>query len=80
MFKVSDGIYQVRGFDLANMSFIRGKTGWIVIDVLTPTETAQAALKLSRNNVEDLSVSAVIITHLHADHYGGIAGVLSRWQ
>ena len=76
LFKVVDGIYQVRGFDLANMSFIRGKTGWIVIDVLTATETARAALKLLQDNVADLPVSAVIITHSHVDHYGGIKGIL----
>ncbi len=76
LYKVTEGIYQVRSFDLANMSFVRGKTGWIVIDVLTSTETAREALKLLRENVEDLPVSAVIVTHSHVDHYGGIAGVL----
>ena len=76
LFTVTDGIYQVRGFDLANMSFVRGDTGWIVIDVLTSTATAKAALKVLQDNVANLPISAVIITHSHADHYGGIEGVL----
>ena len=77
LFEVVPGIYQVRGFDLAVMSFIRGKTGWIVVDPLTATETAAAGLKLLRENVEDLPVSAVIFTHSHVDHFGGVKGVIS---
>jgi len=77
LFEVSKGIYQIRGFDLANMSFIRGKTGWIVVDPLTANETAAAGLKLVQEKVEDLPVSAVIFTHSHADHFGGAKGVLT---
>ena len=77
LFEVVPGIYQVRGFDLAVMSFIRGETGWIVVDPLTATETAAAGLKLLRENVEDLPVSAVIFTHSHVDHFGGVKGVIS---
>lgn len=77
LFEVTPGIYQIRGFDLANMSFIRGKTGWIVIDPLTTVESAAAGLKLLRDTVSDLPVSALIITHSHVDHFGGIKGVLS---
>ncbi len=73
LFEVVPGIYQFRGYDLAAMSFISGKTGWIVIDPLTVTETAAAGLKLLRENVEDLPVTGVIITHSHADHFGGVA-------
>jgi len=80
LYQVSDRIYQIRGFDLANMSFIRGDTGWIVIDPLTMTETAQAGLALLREHVEDAPVSAVIITHSHADHFGGVLGVVSPEQ
>jgi alkyl sulfatase BDS1-like metallo-beta-lactamase superfamily hydrolase len=77
LFEVVPGIYQIRGFDLANMSFIRGETGWIVVDPLTANETAAAGLGLLREHVEDLPVSAVIITHSHADHFGGVKGVIS---
>ena len=78
LYEVGEGIYQVRGIDLANMSFIRGATGWIVVDPLTMTETAAAGLALLREHVEDLPVSAVIITHSHADHFGGVKGVVSE--
>lgn len=74
---VEGGIYQIRGFDLAVMSFIRGDSGWIVIDPLTAEQTATAGLQLLRDTVEDLPVSAVIITHSHIDHYGGVGGVLT---
>jgi alkyl sulfatase BDS1-like metallo-beta-lactamase superfamily hydrolase len=72
---VEGGIYQVRGFDLAVMSFIRGDTGWIIVDPLTANETAAAGLKLLRENVEDLPVTGVIFTHSHVDHFGGVKGV-----
>jgi len=78
LFEVVPGIYQIRGFDLANMSFVRGETGWIVIDPLTANETAQAGLELLREKVEDLPVSAVIFTHSHADHFGGVKGVVTE--
>ena len=71
------GTYQIRGFDLANMSFMRGDTGWIVVDPLTAHETAAAGLQLLRENVEDLPVSAVIVTNSHADHFGGVKGVIT---
>ena len=80
LYEVGEGIYQVRGIDLANMSFIRGDTGWIVVDPLTMTETASAGLALLRKHVEDLPVSAVIITHSHADHFGGVKGVVTAEQ
>lgn len=76
VFKVTDKIYQVRGFDLANMSLVRGDTGWIVIGCLTSKETAAAALKLVNEHFGEIPVSAVIITHSHVDHYGGVLGVL----
>ena len=78
LYEVGEGIYQVRGIDLANMSLIRGATGWIVVDPLTMTETAAAGLALLREHAEDLPVSAVIITHSHADHFGGVKGVVSE--
>lgn len=78
LFKVVDGVYQVRGFDLSVMTFFRGKTGWIVIDPLVSEETAAAGLKLLNDNVEKLPVTAVIFTHSHVDHFGGIWGVTSQ--
>ncbi|NIY81597.1 alkyl/aryl-sulfatase [Vibrio hepatarius] len=78
LFKVKDGIYQVRGFDLSVMSFVRGNDGWVVIDPLISPETAAAGLKLLRDNVEDLPVTGVIFTHSHVDHFGGILGITSE--
>ncbi|MBV7257228.1 MBL fold metallo-hydrolase [Pacificimonas sp. WHA3] len=75
LFKVTDGIWQVRGYDLANMTIIRGKTGWIVIDPLLSVETAAAALKLVNDHLGERPVSAIIFTHSHADHFAGVGGL-----
>ena len=72
---VADGIYQVRGLDLSNISFVEGDTGVIVIDPLVCTETAAAALALYRQHRGDRAVTAVIYTHSHVDHFGGVLGV-----
>ena len=80
LFKVTDGIYQVRGFDLANISFIRGKKGWIVVDPLTANETAKAAYELLQQSVEKAPVTAIIFTHSHADHFGGAKGLATQEQ
>ena len=77
LFKVADGIYQLRGFDLANISLIEGKTGWIVVDTLTSRETAEEAMRFVRKHLGDRPVSAVIFTHSHVDHFGGALGVIS---
>ena len=77
LYEVVPGIYQVRGFDLANISFIKGTTGWIVIDPLTVKETARAALKFINDKLGERPVVAVIISHSHGDHFGGIRGVVS---
>lgn len=79
IFQVNAQIFQARGFDLSNMTFIRGNTGWIVIDPLVSRETAKAALD-SINKVLNLKlkVSAVIYTHSHIDHYGGVLGLVSN--
>ncbi|MHA7856622.1 MAG: alkyl/aryl-sulfatase [Henriciella sp.] len=77
LFKVMDGIYQVRGYDLAVMSIIEGKTGWIIIDPLTATETAAASLKLVNDTLGERPVTGVLYTHSHADHFGGARGVIS---
>ena len=76
LFKVTDGIYQLRGFDIANMSLIEGKTGWIVVDPLTARESAAFALDFARQHLGNRPVSAVIFSHSHADHFGGVLGVL----
>jgi len=75
LFKVTDGIYQVRGFDLSNITFIEGQTGWIVVDPLITKETAARAKALVDRELGVRPVSAVIITHSHIDHYGGIRGL-----
>jgi alkyl sulfatase BDS1-like metallo-beta-lactamase superfamily hydrolase len=78
LYEVVDGIYQVRGFDLSNISFIEGDTGIIVIDPLISTETAAAALQLYRTHRGSRAVSAVIYTHSHVDHFGGVLGVTTQ--
>ena len=75
LFEVVPGIYQVRGFDLANISFVKGRTGWIVIDPLTSKETARAALELINAKLGARPVVAVIYSHSHGDHFGGVRGV-----
>ncbi|OBB61678.1 alkyl sulfatase [Mycobacterium sp. 852013-51886_SCH5428379] len=78
LYEVVEGIYQVRGFDLSNITFVEGDTGVIVIDPLISTETAAAALALYRAHRGDRAVSAVIYTHSHVDHFGGVLGVTSQ--
>ncbi|WP_406315007.1 MBL fold metallo-hydrolase [Streptosporangium sp. NBC_01639] len=75
LFEVTDGIYQVRGLDLSNMTIVEGETGVIVIDPLISTECAAAALRLYRDNRGDRPVTGVIYTHSHGDHFGGVRGV-----
>ena len=75
LFEVVEGIYQVRGYDLSNITFIRGETGWIVVDPLITVESAKAALDLVNQELGIRPVVAVIYTHSHADHFGGVRGV-----
>jgi len=78
LYEVMPGIYQVRGFDLANISFIKGKTGWIVFDPLTAKETAKAALDFINEKLGELPVVAVVYSHSHGDHFGGVRGVVDE--
>jgi len=79
LYEVVPGIYQVRGFDLSNISFVEGDTGVIVIDPLISTEVAAAALSFYRTHRGgDRPVVAVIYTHSHVDHFGGVLGVTSQ--
>ncbi len=78
LFKVAEGVWQVRGFDVSNMTVVRGNTGWILIDPLTTRETAAAALELVGQQLGPRPVSAVIFSHSHADHFGGVRAVVSE--
>ena len=79
LYEVIPGIYQVRGFDLSDISFVRGKTGWIVFDPLVTQEVVRAAWKLFQEHVgKGLPVSAVIYSHSHADHWGGVRGIVEE--
>jgi len=75
---VPDRIYQVRGFDLANISFIKGDTGWIIFDPLTAKETARAALAFINEKLGKRPVLAVVYSHSHVDHFGGVRGVVDE--
>lgn len=77
LFEVTKGVHQLRGHDLANMSLIEGDTGWIVVDPLTAAETSAKAMAFAREQLGDRPISAVIFTHSHVDHFGGILGILS---
>ncbi|MBQ0059288.1 MAG: MBL fold metallo-hydrolase, partial [Lachnospiraceae bacterium] len=80
LFEVMEGIYQVRGYDMANITFIKGDTGWIVLDPLMTTECAKAALELVNENLGEYPIKAVIFSHSHVDHFGGIEGIVSPEQ
>jgi alkyl sulfatase BDS1-like metallo-beta-lactamase superfamily hydrolase len=79
LYEVMPGIYQVRGFDLSNITFLRGKTGWIVFDPLVTAEPVRAAWELFQTHVgKGLPVSAVIYSHTHGDHWGGVRGLIDE--
>ena len=77
LFQVTDGIYQVRGYDMTNITFIEGDTGWIVFDPLISTECARAALELVNKELGERPVMGIVMSHPHVDHYGGIKGIIS---
>ncbi len=78
LFEVCENIYQVRGYDMANLTLIKGDTGWIVFDPLMSVECTQAAMQLVEKNLGKLPVKAVVISHPHVDHYGGIKGIITE--
>ncbi len=80
LFEVAEGIYQVRGFDLANITFIRGDSGWIVVDTLTTPATARAAYELVSRELGERPIRTVIYSHAHADHFGGVRGLVEPQQ
>ncbi|UYM06057.1 alkyl/aryl-sulfatase [Solicola gregarius] len=78
LYEVVEGIYQARGFDLSNVTFIEGDTGVIVLDPLLSEETAAAAIALYREHRGDRPVTGIIYTHSHVDHFGGVKGVIGQ--
>jgi alkyl sulfatase BDS1-like metallo-beta-lactamase superfamily hydrolase len=78
LYKVADSVWQVRGFDVSNMTVVKGQTGWILIDPLTTKEAAAAALELVNQQLGTRPVTGVIYSHSHGDHYGGVRGVVSE--
>lgn len=78
LFQVMEGVWQVRGYDISNITFIRGDQGWLVIDPLTTEATARASYELITDQLGHRPIKAVIYTHSHADHFGGVWGVTSQ--
>ncbi|WP_137974374.1 alkyl/aryl-sulfatase [Pseudomonas sp. F(2018)] len=78
LFKVTDGIYQVRGYDVSNITFVEGKSGWIVFDPLISTEPARAAYELVSQHLGQKPVVAVVYSHSHIDHFGGVRGIVDE--
>ncbi|MEP1471806.1 MAG: alkyl sulfatase dimerization domain-containing protein [Halieaceae bacterium] len=76
LFEVTEGVYQLRGFDLANLTLIDSDSGWIVVDPLTTAATSKAAMAFAREHLGDKNVVAVVFTHSHVDHFGGVEGAL----
>ncbi len=80
LFRVTPGVYQLRGYDLSNLTIIEGKTGWILVDPLTTKETAARAMAFARQHLGDKPVRAIIFTHSHIDHFGGVLGAVTSEQ
>lgn len=78
LFEVAPGVWQARGYDISNITFVEGKTGWIVIDPLTVEPCAKACLDLANRTLGERPVTAVIYTHSHTDHFGGVRGVTTQ--
>lgn len=80
LFEVCDGIYQVRGYDMANATFIRTDNGWVVFDVLMCKEDMEAALALMEKHFGKIDVKAILYSHSHVDHFGGVEGIIKKEQ
>lgn len=78
LFQVTDGIYQVRGYDLSNITFVKTSAGWIVFDPLISPETAKAAFNLVSEHLGERPIKAVVYSHSHVDHYGGVRGIVDE--
>ncbi|MDC0088431.1 MBL fold metallo-hydrolase [Porticoccaceae bacterium] len=80
LFEVEKGLYQLRGFDLANMTLIKSDSGWIVVDPLTTLETSRVAMDFAEQHLGPINITGVIFTHSHIDHFGGILALLDAEQ
>ncbi|MCC9662125.1 MULTISPECIES: alkyl sulfatase dimerization domain-containing protein [unclassified Pseudoalteromonas] len=78
LFEVTKGIYQIRGYDLANMSIIESDNGWIIVDPLTSKETASKALLFAQKHLGKHPIKAILFTHSHMDHFGGVQGIMQH--
>ena len=80
LFKVTENIFQLRGFDLANTTLIRGQEGWILVDPLTTLETTSSAMAFAEQHLGEIELSAIIYTHSHIDHFGGVLALYQAGQ
>ena len=80
LFKVDEGIYQLRGFDLANTSLIKSDSGWILVDPLTTLETTEAAMAFAEQHLGEIKLTGIIFTHSHIDHFGGVLSLINAQQ
>jgi alkyl sulfatase BDS1-like metallo-beta-lactamase superfamily hydrolase len=80
LFKVDEGLYQLRGFDLANISLIKSDSGWILVDPLTTLETTEAAMAFAEEHLGEIKLTGVIFTHSHIDHFGGVLSLINGQQ
>ena len=78
LFEVADGVWQARGYDISNITFLETPNGWLIIDPLTTSSTAEACLQLANETLGERPVHSIIYTHSHLDHFGGILGVTSQ--
>ena len=78
LFKVTEGVYQLRGYDLANMTIIEGDKGFILVDPMTTSESSERGMKFVRKHLGDKPVSTIIFTHSHMDHFGGALGAVTK--
>ncbi|MDR1859608.1 MAG: MBL fold metallo-hydrolase [Bacteroidales bacterium] len=78
LFRITDGVYQVRGIDLTNITFVKTDSSWLVVDPLTNPNATRTALELVKKHVGDFPIAAIISTHSHVDHFGGISGLVSH--